>query len=248
MIDKLQLHVKNHGSRPQQRKALELLLPSSSIYDFLEGRIPHPSDTYTKVAQILEAEEKDRMNEEIAKRRTRLGARIDQVRRDVRQEILGNSTLEEVYSQVVNWTRDDAVRRDFEERLLQHAYQTLTALPLDKKESKRIEVQELAKGMVIIKHPFKLAWTIELEWSDKETLASWDIEVLKEYINFFPDDGLAKVLRGYLSSELSPITRAAHQDAAGSDPVKETNGDDAEDHLFVAVEDCIVLMMVSLVL
>ena len=245
MIKKLQLHVANHGTKAQQRRALDILLPSNSLYEFLEGRVPYPSETYSKIADSLEAEEKAQINEEIAKRRSRLGARIEQVRRDVRREVLGNSTLEDVYKESINWTRDDSQRREFEEKLLSHAYETLKVLPDDKKEVKRVQVQELARGMVIIKHPFKLAWTIELEWKDCPSLDCYDITLLMEYMDFFPGDGVAHVLRAYVDSEISPFTGASDGEAVSPQKNRTASGQESEETAVMSPEDRLVMMMVT---
>ena len=58
------------------------------------------------------------------------------------------------------------MRREYEEKLLQRAYNTMVVLPRGQKREKREQVQRLAKGMVVIKHPFLLAWRIEMEWKD----------------------------------------------------------------------------------
>lgn len=182
---------------------MELLLPGTELYDYLEGRILHPSYTYTKLAEIVEQDEKERINYEIGQRRTRLGAKIDQVTVEVKREVLQNSDLEALYQHVIDWTDDDETRRLYEEKLLQHAYETLIALPGAQKPSKRDEVIRLAKGLVILKHPFALAWKISLEWQDVERLEELDAGLLREYIEYFPEDGLGKVLKGYLESEIS---------------------------------------------
>src|ERR1700753_213763 len=39
VIDKYELFAKRHGSRAQYRRALELILPTSSLYPTLEGRV-----------------------------------------------------------------------------------------------------------------------------------------------------------------------------------------------------------------
>ena len=173
------------------------------MYDFLEGRFPHASYTYTKLAEITEQEEKEKINFEIGQRRTRLGARIDQVIADVKSEVLQASTLESVYQGIIDWTNDDETRRLFEEKLLQHAYDTLLAVPAPQKEEKREQVLKLAKGLVILKHPFSLAWSLTLEWTDVEHLKDLDAGILREYVEFFPEDGLSKVLQGYLDSDIS---------------------------------------------
>ncbi|KAI9787609.1 MAG: Superkiller protein 3 [Geoglossum umbratile] len=205
IIDKLLLFTKEHGTRSQYKKALEVLLPTSTVYDFLEGRLPHPSNTYIKLADIVEAEETERINREIGERRTRLGARIEQVRLDVKREVMSQSSLEELYQNVIDWSNEDEVRREFEEKLLKHAYDTLVVLPPEEKTNKRDRVEDLVRGMVILKHPFNLAWDIALEWKDAERVAEWDIGVLREYMTFFPENGLTKMLKGYLECEISPF-------------------------------------------
>ena len=53
-----------------------------------------------------------------------------------------------------------------------------------------------------------MAWDIELEWADVENLGNLDAGVLREYITFFPDKGLTKVLKGYMSCPISPFPAA----------------------------------------
>lgn len=205
VFDKFQVHARDHGTRSQQRKALEMLLPSSPIYAFLEGRLPHPSHTYVKIAQIVEAEEREKINKEIGERRTRLGSKLDQVNIEVRRDVLQDSPLPEIYQCIIDWTNDDDERRLYEEKLLQHTYDTLVVLPADQKGPCRAKVEDMSKGLVILRHPFRLAWHVVLEWKDGESLSAWDPGVFKDFIEIFPEDGLAKVLKAYLTSQISPI-------------------------------------------
>ena len=202
-VDKYVEFAKKYGSRVQIKHALEVLLPSSPVYDYLEGRVPQPAITYKKLAEIVEVEEKERINKEIGQRRTRLGARIDQVTLDVKREILGASELESIYQCIINWSNEDEVRRDFEEKLFQHAYDTLGTLPPDAKGPKLQQVKKLAEGIVILKHPFLLAWSVFLEWNDIEELSQLDKNVLRDFAENFPTIGLGQVLQGYLGSEIS---------------------------------------------
>ena len=148
----------------QYAKALETQLPTSPIYSFLEGRLPHPSTIYHRLAEIHEAAEKERINKEIGERRSRLGATLSGVTLDVKREVYGKSDLETIYQNCIDWTQDDELRRQYEEKLLLRAYDTLLVLPKGKKAEKRDQVMKLAHGMVIIKHPFPLAWQIDIEW------------------------------------------------------------------------------------
>lgn len=206
VVDKFLGFVKSQGTRIQQKQALEIILPTSSIYSYLEGRVPHPSQTYQALAQITEFDEKERINKEIGERRTRLGSKISQVTVDVKREVLKFSDLEHLYTQIIDWSNDDDLRRQYEEKLLQRCYEVLAILPPGKdKIEKRSQTLRLASDMVIIKHPFRLAWDIAIEWRDPEKIQDLDVNILREYCSFFPVAGLSHVLRGYLSSEISPF-------------------------------------------
>lgn len=205
IIDKLTSFGKQHGSTAQYKRVLEVLLPGSPLYDALEGRIPHPSHTYKRLAEITEDEEAQQIERVISDRRTRIGARIGQVTTEVKRDVFGSSSLEALYQQVINWSNDDEIRRQYEEKLVQRAYDLLVVLPPERKATKLNQVLDLAEGMVIIHHPFQLAWDLVLETRDMEDLRDLDVHILREYIGIFSEAGLAKVLQGWLSSELSPF-------------------------------------------
>ena len=260
VVDKFLAFAKNEGTRLQYRQSLDIILPTSPIYDYLEGRVPRPSHTYQIIAQITEFEEKERINKETGERRTRLGAKISQVTIEVKREVLRDSNLEDLYSKIIDWTNDDDVRRQYEERLLQRCLDVLIVLPPGtEKTEKRTKVLKLASDMVIIKHPYKLAWDIAIEWKDPENVQDLDTNILREYIAFFPTAGLAQVLRGYMSSEISPFPPPppppplpVHSNGAISDDSEDEDDDvggvalngplTSEDRLLVMTEgmsDCL---------
>ncbi|KAJ5161112.1 hypothetical protein N7492_006504 [Penicillium capsulatum] len=236
LINKYTKVVRSKGSRAQLKHALELQLPSSPLYSFLEGRLPHPSQTYLRLIEITESEEKEFINREIGERRTRLGARIEQVTLEVKREAFKKSGLEELYRGIIDWANDDDLRRQYEEKLLQRAYEELSFAHARDKRAKKDEVLQSAQGMVTIKHPFELAWKIVLEWQDIETYSEWDAGVIREYIEFFPDSGLSKVLKGFLFSELSPFPKqkASDEDKEENDP--ESIDSSPEERLILMVD------------
>lgn len=236
MIDKYIDSARKCGSRAQYRHALEALLPSSPVYDYLEGRILRPAYTYTKIADVVEIEEKEYINREIGQRRTRLGAKIDQVTSEVKWEVAQKSQLEDLYRCIIDWTDDDETRRHYEKRLLQRAYDTLAVLPAHDKAEKRGQVQALAEGLVILKHPFALAWEIVLEWKDTETIDQLDVGLLREYIQLFPTDGLSKVLQGYLESEVSPFPKPVSTENSEGEPQNPLPGFTTEERLLQMTE------------
>jgi superkiller protein 3 len=165
-INKLVDFTRQNGTQAQYAKALATQLPTSPVYSFLEGRLPHPSLTYTRLAEITESSEMELINRLIGERKTRLGARITDVTAETKREVYQKSELESIYQNIIDWTNEDETRRMYEEKLLQRAYDMLVVLPMENKKDKREQVMKLAHGMVIIKHPFLLAWQIEFEWKD----------------------------------------------------------------------------------
>ncbi|KAF1835358.1 hypothetical protein BDW02DRAFT_568095 [Decorospora gaudefroyi] len=163
-IDKLVDHARAHGTKPQYARALATQLPASPIYGYLEGRLPDPSKTYTRIAEIHETTEAQTIKRLIDERRSRIGATLEGTTAAVKNEIYAASPLEGIYEEIINWTGDDELRREYEEKLLGRAYDTLMVLPAGEKKEKREKVMKLAHDMVVIRHPNLLAWTIELEW------------------------------------------------------------------------------------
>ena len=239
MVDKYVGFAKQHGIATQYKNALVLMLPGSPIYDFLEGRLPHPSQTYSRVIEITETEESQLTNKLIGERRTRIGAKIGDVTTEVKLEIYRKSDLEKLYQDIINWSMDDDIRRMYEERLLQRAYDTLAVLPVDEKAEKRHQVQKLAEGMVILKHPYSLAWNIMFDWSDHERIADYDASILRNYVSLFPEDGLAKVLNGYLESEFSPFPKLPREDVKADN---QNGGEEAEIDDPLSAEDRLIMM------
>ncbi|KAI3318067.1 tetratricopeptide-like protein [Xylariaceae sp. AK1471] len=207
VVDKFVDFARAQGDRSQYIQALNIILPDSPIYPALEGRVPHPAKTYETMAQILEIDEKKRINTLIGERRTRLGAKLSEVTLEVNKEVLGQSKLAWIYEQLVLWSNDDDIRRQYEEKLLQFRYDRLVVLPAPEKGAELKVVQKLANDMVIIKHPFKLAWDIAIEWQDCREIKDWDANVLNEYCAHFPDSDLYRVLTGFMTSDLSPFPK-----------------------------------------
>ena len=70
-----------------------LLLPDKPYFGLIERRIPSPGETSQKIATSLEKSEQETIGKEIAKRRIRLGANLEQVTKDVKRDVLSNSEV-----------------------------------------------------------------------------------------------------------------------------------------------------------
>jgi superkiller protein 3 len=220
------------GEREQYVDALDIILPGSPIYPALEGRVPHPAKTYEIQTQIVETDEKKRINTLIGERRTRIGARVSEVTLEVKREVYSQSRLCYLYGQLINWVTDDDVRRTYEEKLLQYCYERLVAWPPGEQKEREAEiVQKLANDMVIIRHPFKFAWDIAINWQDHKDIQDWDVTVLRQYCTFFPDSDLNRVIMGFLTSDISPFPKEPSQQppasATGTESEDESEDDEA---------------------
>lgn len=220
LIDDFIVFARAQGNTYQYVDALSLTLPDSPVYFAVEGRT-RPAETYETIAKIIETEEKKQINTLIGERRTRIGARVSEVTVEVKREILGRSRLGQIYRELINWTNDDDVRRQYEEKLLQHCYDRLLVFPAGPDKSQELQtVLKLAGDMVIIKHPFRLAWEITIDWKDFKETKEWDVTILRDYCTFFPDSDLCRVITGYLTSDLSPFPKL--------EPQPETPAEDSE--------------------
>ena len=156
-----------------------MLLPDKPYFTLIERHVPPPGETCQMIASSLEKAEEATIHKEIAKRRMRLGANLDQVTRDVKREVLLNSEvvslrknnlteIENIYQKIIDWTEDIDIRRKYESKLLRHAYDSLIVCPPSEKRSKRDKVWQIAHGMVVLNLPDELAWTISMDWKDFE--------------------------------------------------------------------------------
>jgi superkiller protein 3 len=226
VVDRYEAFAKKHGSPAQYRHALELILPTSPLYQTLEGRVLKPSLAYQRILESAQKEEKDWVQTQIAERRTRLGARLDRVTAEVKREAIPRYQIEEKYDTLIQWTQDDVVRYDLEQEMFQRVYDNLMVVPTTDKPYYRDRLLNIANGMVVIKQQFLLAWKIALEWVDAEDLQDWDPTIIRQYVEFFPDDGLSKVFRGYLDSDACPYPKEEPgHDSDAPPPVRLTEAE-----------------------
>ena len=159
-----------------------MLLPDQPYFTLIERLIPSPGETCQLIASSLEKTEQESIDKEIAKRRIRLGANLDQVTKDVKKEVLGKSEviqaqytetdpkIEDIYQKIIDWSENIEIRRIYETKLLQHAWDTLLACSPEEKDMRRDTVWRIAHGMVVLNLPDQLAWTICLDWRDFESI------------------------------------------------------------------------------
>jgi len=233
VLDKFLDYARAKGTRAQLIDAYGTRLPDSPIYPAMRGRLPRPDHTYDIVAKLLEEDERERVNTQIGQRRGMIGTKLADITLEVKREVYLGSRLPDVYQQLVNWTADDELRRTYEEKLLKYSIDQLNVAPKKDKGARLQTVRDVAQGMVIIKHPYKPAWDIALEWQDFQEIKEWDVGVLRDYCTFFPESDLYKVLTAFLTSECSPFPKQDDDDAPPVPKAVKTapaaDDDDSED-------------------
>ena len=204
-MDDMTKFVKDFGSEMARKRALRMQLPGTPWYDILEGRVPSPAHTYTRLVEMSERWEASHIRKEIESRRTRIGARLEMVTLEVKREVFEKSDLSELYQGVIDWTSSDDERVTMEEKKFRRAFEYLEVASREKKASIQKEVAEMARGMVAIQRPLQLAWEVHIEWQDVGTIKAYDVSMLRQYIQLFPEAGLANVLQAYLTSPICPL-------------------------------------------
>ncbi|EPY51184.1 ski complex TPR repeat subunit Ski3 [Schizosaccharomyces cryophilus OY26] len=221
--------IRGEGSKADQMKALSLLTPSQGdLYQFLEGRIEPVQSLYMQMADLQESLDHDYYQREVNKRKSRLGARIDQVIRDVEKEIINNSPIENIYMEIINWSQDDEIRRLTETKLLYMYLKRLYASDSKEKAIWRNKVWELVQGMITLHIPEQTAWTIYLEWQDHSHVDQLNPIEIKEFCNLFSESPLSKALVAIQSSDYwmethSPKEKESEDSASKGDEIDNEN-------------------------
>ncbi|TFK87083.1 TPR-like protein [Polyporus arcularius HHB13444] len=255
------------STRLELAEALSLLLPDSPFYPVL-STLPapdptNPTSSTTFLAQsaiqdslpilqelvsIHEQEERAIGDAEVAKRRQRLGALSpEETRKQVALEILSKSKLPRLYNELLNHpnTSDD-LRRETESKLLRMKQTHLFSIPADSKNKDKkarlaAEVEELINGIVLLKIPDELAWTLLIESKDAERIEDYDFDLLRSFITLFPDSSLTQLLRAYFGYIGVPLTdEEENEEPTPEDADEELDYVDTMMDAFSSLEDSIL--------
>ncbi|KAG6854057.1 hypothetical protein C0991_011035 [Blastosporella zonata] len=245
---------RERGTRLQVIETMSLLLPQSPMHAVLSSLplpdLTSPTSTTTlvtqtaihhslphieEIVQLVEVQEEETLRKEVDKRRTRLGApSLEILKNEVGREIWGPSRLPSLYEEILNHpSTPDDLRRITDSKMLRYKQRYLKAIPdtvdfFQEKSNLLSQVDELVKGVVILKIPDELAWTTYLESTDCETVAGYNHEIVEQFIELFPTSPTSSLLKGYLlymniplsggeadsdsEAEESPALKAADED------------------------------------
>ncbi|KAG6829553.1 hypothetical protein H0H92_004222 [Tricholoma furcatifolium] len=244
---------RKRGTRLQVIEVLSLLLPHSPLYDALSAlpvpNLTNPTSTTTLVAQtavhhslphieevvrLVEIQEEETAKKEVEKRRTRLGApSLEILKNEVGREVWGTSNLPTLYEEILNHpSTSDDLRRSTDAKLLRYKERYLHSIPntpdfAQEKTRLLSQVDDMVKGVVILRIPDELAWSIYLEGLDCETVAGYDHTFIRQFIEQFPLSPASSLLRGYFLYMNIPLRDTDAED--DDEPVVKVEDEDAFD-------------------
>lgn len=175
---------------------LRAKLPSSHP---LYNQLMSPLKAMLELIKLIEPMERSAIDKEISKRRTRLGGPAlgaEETRRLVERDFMRSSQLPNLYEDVLAdadaGSRED-LRRETEHKLLRYLVRLTEILNPDETDYKngvRARVEDLARGMRIVKVADQLAWDITLEWRDdlmRDVSEDALTRELADYAELFPE-------------------------------------------------------------
>ncbi|KAF8894922.1 hypothetical protein CPB84DRAFT_1682556 [Gymnopilus junonius] len=222
-LQKLIVLYRKHGSPTQLIAGLSYFLPGSSTYPLL-SHLPQPDPTNPTASSTQEAQEAihngfhilqeitsltekyegDALNREVEKRRTRLGApSLEQLKKDVLNEIYAKSQLPSLYNSLLNHpSTSDQLRAEVESKQLRYKQRYLYSIPptmANLKAQISKELDELVEGIVLLRKRDELAWKLFFETKDCEDVSGYELRHVRDYIRLFPTSSMASLFRGYFA-------------------------------------------------
>ncbi|CAG8499538.1 2849_t:CDS:10 [Ambispora leptoticha] len=208
---------------------LKNFLPQSKSYDLIKNLdgVPTPIQTLCEIAKLLEHEETESLRREVETRRQRLHAGpLATIKAQVQTEIYSNSELEEIYENLIEAMKSSSEEsgvdlKELSIKFLTHLHKKLAAVPQDRKKQLNEKLHGMACHLVDQKYEFALSYEILIESTNAGSLDDYDITLLRQYVELFPDTALSKSIQGYLR----------YKDGDSIDEITELFNDDLENDL-----------------
>ncbi|CAG8465298.1 4207_t:CDS:10 [Ambispora gerdemannii] len=199
-INKLtDLHKTKERNRRKLVTVLKNFLPQSKAYDLIKTSdgVPTPIQVMCEIAELLEREETEFLKREVETRRQRLNAGpLATIKTQVQNEIYLNSELEEIYENLIEAAKSEIEEcsvdlKELSIKFLNHLQKKLAAVPKDRKKQLSEKLHCMARQLFAQKCTFALPYEILIE-------NDYNISLLRQYSEQFPDTALSKSIQGYL--------------------------------------------------
>lgn len=198
------------SDKAKYQQFLRAVKPGTELGELLGREFGHPEDNLRQLVDLVKAAEDGAVRTKVAKTKMAMGRnltpeqelKVDAAAWSIRQ----HSDLRSLYNEYISICSDDALRRQYENALLEYVYELQRISP--DKPALREEVYAMAEGMVVVGVANSLAWTIYLDWLDVRDFSQLDHSRLLECVQLFRRKGLGLVVAAFLLSDLSPFGHA----------------------------------------
>ncbi|KAG8795273.1 Superkiller protein 3, partial [Serendipita sp. 399] len=184
--------------------------PTASTVLDIQSAIYNSLPIVQEIIQLTEQFEQNLITQQIQTRKTRIDAPpLEQLKEIVKREVRSASKLENLYEEVLNHPgTSDELRRSIEASLLQRKRERLYSLDLtdSNKKSLRKDVIEMVNGIVLLKIPNELAWSLYFETADLESIDEYNLRDIRVFLSILPNSSMAQLWRAWLRLKKLPET------------------------------------------
>ena len=188
---------------------LENFLPNSQYYALIKDQpdLPSQLDIWKLIIEKLEKEQQQKIESEVASRRFRVSAGTPaQVLAQVEADIYGVSKLGTMYTTVLDLIPEDNAKEKQYWNIKLLKFYTKRIMGVQNKGEIYEKIMTLAKELINIEDPLPLELLIES--ANVDTPEKYDWKLFDQLIARFPENGLAKLGRGYQLSKEGDLDQA----------------------------------------
>ncbi|KAI7899235.1 uncharacterized protein BX663DRAFT_521900 [Cokeromyces recurvatus] len=204
LTDYLKKLLKVYKDQQDEDRHLELLksffLPLSPHYDLIKDQpdLPPQIEIWKTIIAKIEKEQEQQIQQEVKSRRFRMNAGTPaQILKEVEGEVYALSKLDRMYETVLELlTSDDKEEREFWELRLLHLY-SKRLLGVDKEHKAEVYEKMISLARKLKSTQDSLPLQLLIEFNNVGSPDKYNWELLNELIDRFPDNGLAKLAKGY---------------------------------------------------
>jgi superkiller protein 3 len=213
-VKEAQNYLQRHDNPAWRERVLRASLPDGALGALTPATQPLfgglALHNLTQLVELVQRRERQEVQRLVAKERVRLPRTMLPEHRAalsaVKWLVYRQLDLAALLEQLVSVCDDDGTRRHYEGVLLELKYDMLVAAP--QKQRLQREVWRLAEGMVVVRHPSLLCWTVYFDWLDVKSLGDpLDLDTVMYFLKEFGALGLGMVVYAYVMSDFSPYDR-----------------------------------------
>lgn len=190
---------------------LRSVLPDTELGFLVGSLMGQPLDNLQKLISLVQNKESTETRSVLAKERMKMPRVLTQALQSqldaYEWEVCKRNDLSNLYQLFLNICQDDDLRKEYEVRFFKYKYRMLKFSP--EKDRLRKEISEMAADMTLIGTSEILVWSVHFDLQDPASLYDYDQDQLLSFARNFKNEGLGRLVKAYLISEISPCEKDA---------------------------------------